>query len=106
MSPQGAYAIHICYAMSTSDDERIPLSYVSIFATATFCRTLRAYIDCPLRAQFLMATPRELLPLGYRAMPATGSPTHVHVAHNAYSRQRCITRSHPLRTPVRCSWEV
>ena len=28
MSPQGAYAIRICYAMSTSDDERIPLSYV------------------------------------------------------------------------------
>ena len=39
--------------------------------------------------QCLMATPREFLPLGDRAMPATGSPTHVHVAHNAYSRQRC-----------------
>ena len=89
MSPQGAYAIHICYAMSTSDDERIPLSYVSSFATATFCRTLRAYIDCPLPVQCLMAAPREHLPLGDRAMPAMGSSTHVHVAHNAYSRQRC-----------------
>ena len=48
MSPQGAYAIHICYAMSTSDDERIPLSYVSTFPIATFCRTLGAYIDCLL----------------------------------------------------------
>ena len=90
MSPQGAYAIHICYAMSTSDDERIPLSYVSIFATATFCRTSRVHTDCPLPVQCLKATPRELLPLGDRAMPATGSPTHVHVAHNAYLRQRCI----------------
>ena len=90
MSPQGAYAIHICYAMSTSDDERIPLSYVSSFATATFCRTLRVDIDCPLHAEFLKATPRELLPLGDRVMPATGSPPRVHVAHNAYSRQHCI----------------
>ena len=106
MGPQGAYAIHIRYAMSTSDDERILLPYVSTFPTATFCRTLRVYIYCPLPVQCLMATPRELLSLGYRAMPATGSPTHVHVAHNAYSDQRCITRSHPLRTPIRRSQEV
>ena len=79
MTSQGAYALHICYAMSTSDDERIPLSYVSSFATATFCRTLRAYIDCPLPVQCLMATPREFLPLRDRAMPATGSPPRVHV---------------------------
>ena len=86
MSPQGAYAIHICYAISTSDDETIPLSYVPTFPTATFCRTLRAYIDCPLHAQFLLAPPRELLPLGEHAMPATGSPPRVHVAHNAYPK--------------------
>ena len=90
MSPQGAYAIHICYAMSTSDDERIPLSYVSTFPTATLCRTLRVYTDCPLPAQCPIAVPRELLPLGDRAMPTTGSPARVRVAHNAYSRQCCI----------------